>query len=87
MIITMLCLNEKTTVKIQSKISIKTDREDMTQDFVLILRAGGLFSNQLPTEEIKDKSPLSQYFLPSPDYKKTVGTKYTNIGHFLPQYL
>ena len=38
MIITIRCLNEKTTVKIQSKISIKTDREHMTEDFVLELR-------------------------------------------------
>ena len=50
MSITMLCLNEKTTVKIQSKISIKTDTEDTTPDFVLKLRPGGLFSNQLPSE-------------------------------------
>ena len=78
---------KKTTVKIQSKISIKTDREDMIQDFVLKLRPGGLFSNQLgvicPLNKLRlsswDKSPLSQYFLPGPTTRNIVETKYTNI--------
>ena len=86
----MLFFNEKTTVKIQSKISIKTDREDMIQEFVLKLRPGGLFSNQLgvicPLNKLRLSSwgqiPIVPIFSAGPRLQETQWEQ-----KFHPQYL